>query len=252
MRATVRSISLLALAPLLLTTGATPATAEPAPVRILVIGDSISATEVWQQELGRLLDVGGVPREIHTLAAAGASCWQLAGQTPYALETYQPDLVVIECGTNDDPSDSVYGESRTGWSFRVMVEAVHQFRPAQPIPIVPALIQYSDPNTAPRWLWESNEPRTNDVLWTNMRYYRPPTTSAPWFAGIADLQRIPSNATYLDGTGIHPTPQGHKVIGRIVYDEAAGRMGWPPAAEPSPCGLNGHRPGAPAPTATPC
>lgn len=237
---------------LLLSAGGERRASAADPVRVLVLGDSISATEVWQQELGRLLDVGGVPREIHTVAAAGASCWQLAGQTRYALETYQPDLVVIECGTNDDPSDSVYGESRTGWSFRVMVEAVHQFRPTQPIPIVPTLIQYSDPSNAPRWLWESNEPRTNDVLWTNMRYYRPPATSAPWFAGIADLQRIPSNATYLDGTGIHPTPAGHRIIGRIVYDEAAARMGWPASGEPPPCGLDGHRPGTAPPSVARC
>jgi lysophospholipase L1-like esterase len=186
------------------------------------------------------------------VGAAGSSCWQLAGQVQRALETYQPDLVVLECGTNDDPTAMAYGEPLTGWSFRATVEAIHQFRPDRPIPIVPVLIQYSDPSRAPRWLWETNEPRTNDVLWTNMRLYRPPFTSAPWFAGIADLQRIPSNATYLDGTGIHPTPRGHEVIGRIVYDEAAARMGWPPAAEPPPCGLDGHRPGTAAPAVTPC
>jgi hypothetical protein len=226
------------------------AAAKP-PVRILVFGDSISAPEAWQGALGQMLDYAKVPHDIHTAAVAGVPCSYWVPQVAGIVASYGPDLVVLECGTNDDPNALSYGEPTTGWAFRSIVETVHAARRANPIPVVATLDQYSDPMLAPSWLWDANEPRTNDTLWANIQRYLPPNHTG-WIAGIADLQRIPSTATYIDSGGIHPTAKGQQDIARLVYDAASGTMHWPKSTAPVPCDLYGHRPDYPRPTYRPC
>lgn len=242
----------LGVAALLLCAALSPAgsahrAAAGVPVRILAVGDSRTADGRWQVELSRLLTAAGVAHTITTEAVGGTRCSYWPSRIAGLLTTHQPDMVALFCGTNDDPDETIYGEAATGWAFRATVEAIHNFRPANPIRVLPALIQYSDPLIAPQWLLD-NEPRTNDTLWTQMRHYPP----ADWFAGIADLQRIPATATYLDGGGIHPTAEGYRVMGRIAYTAAAGGMGWPPAADPPLCDMYGHRKSYPRPPYTPC
>ena len=166
------------------------------------------------------------------------------------LEAHEPDLVVVMCGTNDDPSARSYGEPTTGWALRSIIETVHAARPEAPIPVLPTLIQYSDPLVAPTWLWEDDEPRTNDLLWTNMLWYLKPWTPG-WLAGVVDLQVIPATASYLRADGIHPTTLGQRTIGRLVYAAAAPSMGWPELPDPL-CDLYGHRIGYPRPAFAAC
>jgi lysophospholipase L1-like esterase len=248
---TVIAIDLAVAAAALGPAGAVHAAASAPPVRILVLGDSISAPEAWQGALGQLLDAAKVPHDIHTAAVAGVPCVHWVAPLPNLVSSYKPDLVVLECGTNDDPGATTYGEPTTGWALRSIIETVHAARPSKPIPVVVSLDQYSDPLLAPGWLWDANEPRTNDLLWSNLQRYLPPNHTG-WIAGVADLQRIPATATYIDAGGIHPTAKGQQDIARLVYDAAAATMRWAGSTAPEPCDLYGHRPGYPRPTYRPC
>lgn len=219
-------------------------------MKILAIGDSKTAAGQWQIELTRLLNLAGITHTIATEAVGGTRTNYWPSRIGALLSTHQPDLVVIAAGTNDDPTEKSYGEVSTGWAIRALIEAVHAYRPASPALVLPALISYSDPLTAPDWLL-ANEPKTNDVLWPNIARYWPPNATG-WLAGIANLQRIPANLTYLDTGGIHPNERGYKVMARILYDAAQGGMGWPACSEPPICGLYGRRRGDPIPSYIPC
>lgn len=222
-----------------------PGRAEPVPVRILAVGDSITAAGRWQAELDRLLTAAAVPHVIETEALSGSRCNRWPGLMPGILAAHQPDLVVLACGTNDDPNELCYGEPCTGWAWRSIVEQVHTYRPGGAL-VLPALIQYSDPLIAPDWLL-SFEPRTNDAVYAQWSRY-----PSSWFAGLVDLQRVPATADDLDAGGVHPTERGYRAYGRLVYDAAAAAMGWPAATDPPLCGLYGHRRGYPRPSYTPC
>jgi lysophospholipase L1-like esterase len=237
------------------TSGAIPGT----PVRILAIGDSITAACQWLVELDRLLTKVGVPHVISTYALAGSRCGYWDSSIDNVLSAARPDLVYLYCGTNDDPAETLYGEKATTWSYRHLVETIHTYRPAKPALVVPTLIGYSDGTMAPDWLWAVNESKTNDALWSQMTRYMPPKTSPSWYAGIANIQIMPGTAEYLEGDtclpstatcGLHPNAKGYRTVGRMMYDAAADGMGWPAAntvGEPPLCGMSGHRKGYPRP-----
>ena len=195
----------------------------PRPLRILTLGDSITASGAWQAELSRLCAQAGVTLDIRNVAVPGTRTSYWPDKIAGLLKEHDPDIVTLFSGTNDDPNEHIYGESATAWSFRYVVEQIRGYRPADPVRIVPALIQYSNPAVAPAWLLR-NERITNDTLWTQMKYYLP----HGWFPGIPDFQQIPSTSEYLDQGGIHPDALGYQTMGRIVYQSIAAGMGWPP------------------------
>jgi lysophospholipase L1-like esterase len=202
---------------------------QAASVRVLTLGDSITASGGWQAELSRLCGLVGVTLDIRNVALPGTRTSYWPDKIDGLLKEHDPDVVVLFSGTNDDPDEHIYGESATAWSFRYVVEQVHGYRPANPVKSVVGLVQYSNPSVAPGWLLR-NERITNDMLWTQMKYYQP----LGWFAGISNFQQIPPTAEYLDAGGIHPNARGYQAMGRIVYDSIAAGMGWPPNPEPFP------------------
>jgi lysophospholipase L1-like esterase len=244
----------------LLAVACPPSEAASGPLRILAVGDSITAgntstgSGTWQAELDRLLTAAGVPHVIETEALSGSRCDHWPPLIAGLLAAHHPGLLVFYCGTNDDPNAMIYGEPATGWAFRSVVEAAH----ASGAQVEPVLIGYSDAALAPDWLL-ANEPRTNDILWPQMARYLPPNVPSAWFPGVANIQAMPGTAEYLDGDGcdpgvstcgIHPDAKGYRTVGRLVYDAAAPGMGWPPASafgEPPLCGMSGHRKGYPRP-----
>lgn len=232
----------------------------PSHLNILVGGDSISDTSGetspgaghWQDELHGLLEKAGIPNTITSVAVSGKPCLYTAQIIDSVLAQYQPDIFILYCGTNDDPNQTCYGESCTGWSFRYVTEAVHNYRPSNPALSVPTLIGYSDATMAPGWLL-SNEARANDTIYSQFKYY----DRATWFVGIADLQFMPGTSQFLDGDtcdprtatcAIHPNHHGYITIGKIYYNEFKTKYGLPSLTELGEtelCGLDGHRNGWP-------
>lgn len=227
----------------------------PTTLTILYLDDSNGVTGQTTDELcAQMLNNAGVECSVHNAAVANIGCTYWPQHINALLALYQPDVVVFLCGTNDDARTATQRDT-IGTAFRQVVEAVHTWR-SPPIPVVVGWIQYSDPLLAPAWVIDS-QPHLNDVLWLNMQYY----VNVPgWFAGVADFQLIPSNATYLvdtigpgDPGGIHVTPRGHRYRGGILYNSMRAFFGWP--ADPSwpLCDLYGHRRPYPRPTGyVPC
>lgn len=224
------------------------AVADVPPLRILAIGDSLTATGQWQAETSRLLAAAGVPHQFATVTALGSRCGYWPDKISALLVQHQPDLVIFNCGTNDDPAERMsWGESRTGWALRVVVETTRAYRPTAPARTLPVLVQYSDPLSSPGWLL-ANEAATNDALWSNESLY----LTSGHLAGIANLQPVPGTADYTVDDGVHHTDRGYRTVGRVVYDAARAVMGWPAAIDPPLCGQYGHRPGTARPAYIPC
>ncbi|MDH5314862.1 MAG: SGNH/GDSL hydrolase family protein [Gemmatimonadota bacterium] len=229
------------------------------PLTIVAVGDSITHACRWQVEYSRLLATAGVPHRIVTYAVSATDCTYWTGRIGQVLSQTQPDVAVLYCGTGDKPDEQCYGEPCTAWAYRFLVEAIHGSRPAAPPLIVHTVIGVSDPMLAPMDMWNDSEPRTIDIMWSQMLRY--PTD---WYAGVVPVDRMPATATYLDGEGcdpsvsvcgIHPNEHGYVTIGRLMYDGTQARMGWPLATalgEPVLCGMSGHRRGYPRPSYVPC
>ena len=226
-----------------------------APLEILAVGDSRTATGQWPAELSRLLTESVVPNTMVTQAVGGTDCYYWTSRIQGLLDQYHPSVVILACGTNDDPAATIYGESKTSWSFRYIAETAH----ASGAHFLPVLVQYSDPILMPtdhQWLL-TNEPQTNDHLYGEMRRHWD-----WWPGGVADFQLIPATASYLQADpypaappyqiGIHPNPRGSRYMGRLADDAGAANGWWPATTEPPLCDLYGHRNGYPRPPYVPC
>lgn len=210
-------------------------------VRIFVVGDSISAgcgnnpPTTWCGPFDEILTTNQIPHVIGAYAIPGWSCQTLWSQGfRDSVVAFQPDLVVMNCGTNDVPNSQATKDAM-GTAWRSMVEYVKTHTGAM---ILPALIQYSNPEIQDRygrsWLIPG-EKNANDVMYFNWQYY------PSWFAGVVDLQRVPGDYSYLnDGSdGIHPNAFGEKVYAAIFYRAVRGYYGWPDNVD-EPCGMFGH------------
>jgi lysophospholipase L1-like esterase len=224
-----------------------------ATLRLMTVGDSITADGRWQQEFARLAAAyAGVTVDVRNVAVAGQRTTYWPDRIAGLLVQHQPDVVSLFSGTNDDPAEQRFGEPATGWAWRYTVEAIRAYRQANPAWIVPAFIQYSDPwSSAPEWLLR-NEPLVNDIIYRQYKRREPDG----WFAGICNFQQIPGTADYLaeeitadypTGIAIHPNARGQRAMGRITYDAVHVALGWPPCPEPPLRGMYGHRRGYPRP-----
>jgi lysophospholipase L1-like esterase len=214
-------------------------------MRLLTVGDSITAAGQWQAELSRLCALTGVELTTVNVAVGGVATNYWPTRIKALLSQHSPDAVTFYTGTNDDVNGVMHGESATTWSFRSTVETIHEHRPSNRVVVIPAWIQYSDPLIAPQWLLDS-EPVTNDRIFGEIYRHR------DWLSSVADFQPIPATADYLDDGGIHPTSRGYRAMGRITYDSLRARVGWPVCPEPPLCGMYGHRKGYPRPVYIRC
>lgn len=216
-------------------------TADPAPVKILTIGDSIthngtvpavtSFGPAYRTELSRLLGLANVAHVYEVSAWPGQSCAYIANELPAQMAAYTPDLVILSCGTNDAPGT-------TESAYRSILATLGT------TPAVISWIGYIDPRIAPQAPWLlPNQRAANDAIY-RARFFTPAATPP-----VADFQVIPGDAEHLvpyNGTtpdGIHPTARGYKAMAHIVYAKAAPLMGWPSLAalgEPPVCGLRGN------------
>lgn len=220
--------------------------ASPTSLRVLVLGDSISEVCItvsgWCGELVTSLAAVGVTVDIRAYASGGKRCAWVAAGVVAALAQHQPDVVLLNCGTNDDPNEICYGESCTAWAWRYTVEAAK----AAGARVGVAFIGYTDPDEK-RVL--GNKPkleRTNDNLYTQIARF-----AGPWGLAVASFQKVPSDPVHLPD-GVHPGGRGDTVYARIWHDALA-EQGWVPAALGPPlCGMYGRRAGYPVPSTTPC
>lgn len=220
------------------------------PLRILTLGDSITegpTLGAYRGELGRLLDLAGVDHVWIVAAEGGIGCGGWVSRATGLVQQHTPDLVLLNCGTNDGAQASAAYWMQL--SQRTLITNLLAGSPT--VKVVPAWITYASiggypyPDKAPAWLADTI-PVANDSLYTVL--YGSGGLHGPRVPTQVDLQGIPSQ--YLDAGGIHPTPSGHIVAGRLWYRALRVVYGWPDLV-PEPCGLDGHRPGWGTPTVVP-
>lgn len=238
----VRRLIWAPLALALVVASGAAAVAEGQPLRILVVGDSISVgcgqepQAGWCGEFSTLLTQRGIAHSIAGHVHSGWSCQALRADFAAAFEAADPDVVIMNCGTNDVPAGAP--DEGLGWAWRWMTEYSYTHGAL----ILPVFIQYSNPEINQKagrgWLL-GGEANANDTIFTNRQYY----VNAPsFFAGLADLQQVPGDWNYLNGgtDGIHPNALGNRVYAAIFYRALRANYAWPDTV-PQPCGMFGHR-----------
>lgn len=223
-------------------------------MKILTVGDSITLDgggPAYRAKLEQLLVDGGIQPTWVVAAVSGSRCTYWSPLIKGLLNTHQPDLVILSCGTNDDTTTQNARDSM-GWHFRTIVETIRTHRPdPNPVKIITGQIGISDPyhpsvggfNGLP-----AAQERANSVLRQNIAYYAGPW--APAFQ-VIDLSRVPGNPTTVpDGT--HPGVKGHALYARLMHNAGAAGGWWPASTEPPPCDLYGHPMGTAVPAFTPC
>lgn len=236
------------------TAAATVSTAAVTPLKIMTMGDSITLGDgsplgAYRGELSRLLTEAGVAHEFIVAAEGGKGCDYWVPRAYALTDQHRPDLVLLNCGTNDGPLDGAQGaafEAKYRALLTNLLGGGHwQTR------VVPAFVTYASvggypypPKAAP-WL-ATSIPIVNDSIYRSLFVNNPHgSLRIPATVGLGDIPE-----TYLDTGGVHPTASGHIVAGRLWYRALAPLYGWPDIA-PLPCGLSGRRPGAPSPPFVP-
>jgi len=231
-----------------------------APIKILTVGDSItegatmtgSVSPAYRAELGRLLDAACQPHEFVVAAKGGTTCNYWSDKMAGLMTTHHPDIVLINCGTNNRLDNKTPGERAAfGALYRSLFDTVVDSDPD--VLAWPAWIQYSAGTTNAActahgpitWL-RASQAMVNDELYRAMI-----NVIDEWgdrIPSFIDYQGIPEG--YLDDCGVHPTPGGYDMMGTIAYRKIAEKLGLP--AVPEPCGLTGRRDGYPVPARKPC
>lgn len=237
--------ALLVVAALALPVPATGQAPVGPTVKIMAIGDSITepcaSTPAggWCARLGELLAGQGITVQWSALGVPGARCKWLAQNAPALIAATHPDVVLINCGTNDDPKEKCWGESCTAWGQRVLIEAAH----GAGARVATAFVGYPD---LLRFHSQANQEAANDAIYSNLGLYQ------SWGLALANFQTIPGNPDYLPD-GIHPTSaKGVEAYAREWHRAGAAQGWWPALGAPTLCGLFGRRMDYPVPAYTSC
>lgn len=206
------------------------AEANGAQLRILTLCDSITASGQYQVELGRLLAVANVPHTFINSAVSGSGVEYWATHITEVMDAAQPDLVLLNCGTNDTWTVS-HDVANFEAKYRTIVEGILNWRTPDRVKLGVSFIAYGTYPATQTFI--DNQPAVNSAIGRQLPLY------SSLITGIADFQQIPPNNLYLDSSGFHPTSRGYKAMARIWYDALAPGMGWPPSQEPPLCGMDG-------------
>jgi lysophospholipase L1-like esterase len=191
------------------------------PPKLLVIGDSIQAgtglppgTKLavdWIREGGiRVLNVSrpgaGVtlPHSMPPLAFKG-TCF---AQLPDFLE---PDAIVIALGTNDWRHEKTLEE---------FLDAYAQLLDTLPrgVPVI---------CVSPTWREDEWKPNKSGFSLDSFRAGLWLLCSERGFAYLEGSAAIPHVPIFYDDL-VHPNALGHSFLGRFLYEELRGRLGWDP------------------------
>ena len=110
-------------------------------LRILTLCDSITASGQYQVELGRLLAVANVPHVFINQSVGGTGVEYWATHVTEAMNTAQPDLVLLNCGTNDTWTVS-HDVANFEAKYRIIVEAILNWRTPNRVKLGVSYIAY--------------------------------------------------------------------------------------------------------------
>lgn len=218
-----------------------------APIVVMSVGDSLTegtdpATKAtplgsYRPYLTNLLNATGQPHAWVIAAQGGTKCSHWAAVLGSLIDTYHPRLILLNCGTNDEP-----GIDNTEADYRTMLAAAQ----SRGVPLVASLIgrpyMGSLVNQGRPWI-EAWMDATNDAIRRALAAY----PSVPY----ANMLRVPNNPEWLTDDGIHITARAEAAWAQLFYAAAQLLMGWLTLAQmriAEMCGLSGHDRDDPWPT----
>lgn len=200
-------------------------------ITVLAVGDSLtygkdgSAGASYRFELSRLMRLTGQPNQWQVEAAPGSKCSWWVTRIDNLITLHHPNIIFLNCGTNDTPSDNTEAD------YRAILAAAQ----ARGVQLVASLIGIPDmrANTYRPWILDW-------MHGTNLAIKRA-LASYPQVP-VADMQRVPANPEWLQTDGIHLTARSEAAYGQIFYQAAAPMRGWktfPQLRTYEMCGLSG-------------
>jgi len=216
-----------------------PPTHPPPPTAVfpaivaLSIGDSLtvgtdgSATASYRGELSRLMRLTGQPHTWKVVGAGGSKCSYWVTRIGDLITLHHPDVIFLDCGTNDTPTDNTEADYRI-----ILSTAINRG-----VQVVASLIGIPDMRSA------TNSVRPYILTWmhnTNLAIKRA-LVDYPQVR-VADMQRVPANPEFLQVDGIHLTSRAEAAYGQLFYQAAQPMRGWRTLAQMGTyemCGLSG-------------
>ena len=195
----------------------TPTPSHPAVV-LASLGDSLtyqpdgSATASYRGELSRVLTLAGQPHTWALGGIPGVKCSYWAANVEAFIVANQPDVILLDCGTNDTPTD----DTQADYDTILDVAAAHG------VTVVAALIGIPDMRTPTN----SVRPEIDDWMHLTNDRIEASLASHPGVRFI-DTQRIPANLEWLQSDGVHWTARTMAAVGQLFYEPLAQILGLP-------------------------
>lgn len=197
-------------------------------ITVLSVGDSLtvgvdgSATASYRGELSRLAGKAGQPITWVVAAVGGTKCSYWSARLDGLITQYQPDLILLDCGTNDTPTD----DTQADYTALLTVAANRGVR------LVASLIGLPDMRTP------TNVVRPDIDDWMHLTNDRIEAALSGFpSVPVADTQRVPATLEWLQPDGIHWLSRTDAAVAWLFYTAARSWYGWPAVLEP--CGLFG-------------
>lgn len=214
-------------------------TPSPLPAKVMMsVGDSLTegtgsdkgtTYASYRLELSRLMTMTGQPYTWVLAAAGGTTCGYWAARLDGLITTYHPNVIFLNCGTNDIP-----GTNNTEADYRAML-AIAQSRGVQVIASLIGIPDMRSPTNVVRpWIIDWMH-ATNLAILRALAAY----PSVPY----ADVQFIPANPEWLQADGIHWTARADAAVGQLFYLASLVIMHWLTFAQmrvTQMCGLSGR------------
>lgn len=209
-----------------------------APIVVMSVGDSLTegtdpntkgtAVGSYRAELTRLMGLTGQPHTWVVAAAGGTKCSYWAARVAGLIDTYHPNIIFLNCGTNDVP-----GTDNTEQDYRAIL-SIAQSRGVRVIASLIGIPDMRSPTNTVRPYIADWMHQTNLAIGRALAAY----PSVPY----ADVQLIPATLEWLTPDGIHWTARAEAAVGQLFYLAAQAVMGWLTFAQmhvTKMCGLSG-------------
>lgn len=201
------------------------ATATPTTITVLSIGDSLTfgtagtVNDSYRAELSRLMNQTGQPHVWKMASFPGTKCSTWAGLINDVLTENKPDLIFLNCGTNDRPGDN------TEQDYRTILSAAT----SRGVQVVAALIGVPNVCTIVGLARIAEMRAINVQIQAALADY-------PQVA-YADFDRVPDNAKWMVWDFIHLLPRAEAAYGQLFYEAAQPIRGWRTLAQMGEMGV---------------
>jgi len=204
-----------------------------APIVVVSMGDSLTegtdpATRggtyaSYRAEMTRLMNRTGQAHTWVVQGIGGTKCSYWAARMASVLSTYHPNLVLLDCGTNDTPTDD------TASAYRTILAAVEAYNASgHNTVLVASLIGVPDMKSPTNSVRPYIEKWMLDTNLAIASVIDPcfPASSCP-VVPYANMWKVPANhVEWLAPDGIHLTERSNAAYGQLFYQAAQVRMGW--------------------------